>query len=513
MQNRMSNAQEQYAEQSEQPDIKEHHIELTDPNANSGTSTEIVSDHEKLTHAISHIGSRIGELSMNIIDTSGTVGDVATDLSNNAAAFSSLLSSIEKVTDTNTQITSVVENATAIACSVQEGLGESTASVEAIFTSAANDISAMAISAKSVNSEFEGVTQKITQVQGFSHGIQKIATETQMLAINAGIMAARAGDAGKGFGIVADAIRELAIQTATVSKDINQQLEALTSTVSNLVKHGEKNSQLAEEAKLRTGKIDEEFARFREFGKQVETLTNSINEISAPIAQNVEVCSWTADTMRDLDDEAKQNAAALLNTSTKFESLVSFTEEMILLIEESGIETEDTPIIQHCISQAHIVASLFEAAIDEGTITLSDLFDEHYKPVVGTNPEQVTTNFSNLTDILLPPIQEAFLEIDPRIAFCAAVDRNGYLPTHNNKYSKPQTSDPIWNAANCRNKRLFNDRTGFAAGRNTNPFLLQTYRRDMGGATFTMMKDLSAPIYVKGQHWGGLRVGFNITQT
>lgn len=499
----MSNAQEQYADQLGPPKAEIQPIELIE-NDNAGSN-------EKLTHAITHVGSRIGELSMNIVDTSGTVGDVAADLSNNATAFNSLLSSIEKVTDTNTQITTVVENVTAIASHVKEGLGESTASVEAIFTNTTNDIGAMADSAKSVNTEFEGVTQKITQVQGFSEGIQKIATETQMLAINAGIMAARAGDAGKGFGIVADSIRELAVQTATVSKDINQQLDALTKTVLNLVKHGEKNAKLAEEAKLRTSKIDEEFSRFREFGTQVETLTNSINEISAPIAQNVEVCSWTADTMRDLDEEAKRNAAALSNTSTKFESLVSFTEEMILLIEQSGIETEDTPIIQHCISQAKIVADLFESAVDSGTITISDLFDENYKPIPGTNPEQVTTNFSRLTDTLLPKIQEAFLEIDPRVAFCAAVDRNGYLPTHNNKYSKPQTSDPVWNAANCRNKRLFNDRTGFAAGRNTQPFLLQTYRRDMGGATFTLMKDLSAPIYVKGQHWGGLRVGFNIS--
>ena len=46
--------------------------------------------------------------------------------------------------------------------------------------------------------------------------------------------------------------------------------------------------------------------------------------------------------------------------------------------------------------------------------------------------------------------------------FCAAVDRNGYLPVHNAVFSKPQGSDPTWNNANCRNRRLFNDRTGLA---------------------------------------------------
>jgi hypothetical protein len=51
-------------------------------------------------------------------------------------------------------------------------------------------------------------------------------------------------------------------------------------------------------------------------------------------------------------------------------------------------------------------------------------------------------------------------------------------------------------------------RTEVAATRNQNKFLLQTYRRDMGGGNFVLMKDLSAPIWVNGKHWGALRVGY-----
>ena len=55
---------------------------------------------------------------------------------------------------------------------------------------------------------------------------------------------------------------------------------------------------------------------------------------------------------------------------------------------------------------------------------------------------------------------------------------------------------------------MFNDRVGLAAGRNQEDFLLQAYRRDMGGGNFTMMKDISALIMVQGRHWGGLRVAY-----
>ncbi len=92
--------------------------------------------------------------------------------------------------------------------------------------------------------------------------------------------------------------------------------------------------------------------------------------------------------------------------------------------------------------------------------------------------------------------------------FCVAWARNGYLPTHNPDYRRPQGRDPVWNTAHCRNRRIFNDRAVQRVGRNTKPFLLQTYRRDMGGGVFALLKDLSAPIYVRGRHWGAFRMGY-----
>jgi len=110
---------------------------------------------------------------------------------------------------------------------------------------------------------------------------------------------------------------------------------------------------------------------------------------------------------------------------------------------------------------------------------------------------------------VLPAIQEPILERNPGITFAIAVDRNGYVATHNRKYNQPQRSgDVVWNTANSRYRRIFNDRTGLASARNERPFLLQTYRRDMGGGNFVLMKDVSSPIYVRGRHWGAFRVGF-----
>ena len=142
---------------------------------------------------------------------------------------------------------------------------------------------------------------------------------------------------------------------------------------------------------------------------------------------------------------------------------------------------------------------------------LDQLMDEKYREIPGTDPKQYLTDYVEFTDRILPPIQDPIQKIDPRIVFCVAWAKGGYLPTHNPNYRLPQGHDPVWNNANCRNRRLFNDRAVKKVAANTKPFLLQTYRRDMGGGNFVLMKDLSSPIRVRGRHWGAFRMGFRPT--
>lgn len=66
----------------------------------------------------------------------------------------------------------------------------------------------------------------------------------------------------------------------------------------------------------------------------------------------------------------------------------------------------------------------------------------------------------------------------------------------------------MWNAAHCRNRRIFKDRAVQKVARSSKPFLLQTCRRDMGGGNVVLMTDLSSPIWVRGQHWGAFRIGY-----
>ncbi|MGX7742351.1 methyl-accepting chemotaxis protein [Rhodopseudomonas parapalustris] len=176
-----------------------------------------------------------------------------------------------------------------------------------------------------------------------------------------------------------------------------------------------------------------------------------------------------------------------------------------------AIRDENTEFVTRAIEAGHELARIFERGIASGALTLEQMFDENYVEIPGTDPKQYRTQYLDWADGALPSFQEAFLAKDPRMAFCVMIDRNGYLPVHNKLYSQPQRpGDIAFNTANARNRRMFNDPAGLAAGRNTRSFLIQSYARDMGGGQTVMMREIDVPVRVRSRHWGGFRTAYKL---
>src|SRR5579863_7491408 len=175
----------------------------------------------------------------------------------------------------------------------------------------------------------------------------------------------------------------------------------------------------------------------------------------------------------------------------------------------ASIREEHREFISRAVDAANQVTGALEKLINTGKLTQDALFDNDYVPIEGTDPIQHRTRFLSAVDEVLPSIQEPLLARDPRMIFCAAVDRNGYLPVHNRKYSLAQRSgETLWNTVNARNRRIFDDRAGLAAGRSVRPYLIQVYPRDMGNGLTIIMREIVAPIRVFGKHWGGFRTAY-----
>lgn len=176
-----------------------------------------------------------------------------------------------------------------------------------------------------------------------------------------------------------------------------------------------------------------------------------------------------------------------------------------------SIREDNSEFVARALESAKKITQIVEGALRMGHIKTGDIFDTEYAPIPGTDPQQFSTRALGWLEKVLPDILEPLLATDARMTFCAAVDRNGYLPVHNRIYSQPQRpSDATWNQANCRNRRIFDDRAGLAAARNTRAYLIQSYPRDMGNGTIVMMREIDVPLRFNGAHWGALRTAYKL---
>jgi methyl-accepting chemotaxis protein len=346
-----------------------------------------------------------------------------------------------------------------------------------------------------VGTGVSGIVATLREVSDAAGAITKIALQTRLVAFNASVEAKRAGEAGRGFAVVADAVKDLAAKVESSSKQIMGTVATLDARIDALSREIRAPGDGAAQT---TGG----------FHRALAEVQHGVASINGAAAQSRGICVELNAQMTAVQSELRRTSQTLDNAFGRSESFLKMSENLIELLSRCGIETEDTPFIAAVQEAAVQLSQLLEGAVRTSVITMADLFDEQYRPIPHTNPQQHLTRFVEITDRLFPQVQERLLELSPKVVFACAADRNGYIPTHNKKYSHPQRGDLLWDTANSRYRRIFNDRTGLASARNQRPFLLQTYRRDMGGANFVVVKEAAAPISVNGRHWGGVRMGF-----
>ncbi len=478
------------------------------PGFGKGEISMLASEFNRLIGSLATI---IGKVLFN----SSQVGNASGDLSQQSTRVAAgSRAQREAALATASAMAELTENMNQVSRRASEtaGISEAASKLSAegmtIVRDAAAEMERIAASVTKSANVVCALGERTRAISGIVQTIREIADQTNLLALNAAIEAARAGEQGRGFAVVADEVRKLAERTAHATGEISQMIGAIQAETESAISSIEagtgqarNGAELASRAAVALERINN---GARETMEKVEAIARAVSHQSTAgqsIAANVQTIREMAET-NDATIAAAQAAVDQVHCLAENVSEIS----NVFKLGGAGEQAMATHVrMPEIVAQAALAAGrLFEQAIDSRAISLDDLFDENYRPIPNTKPQKYKTRFDDFADQALPSLQEGLLGQHKWLTYALCTDRRGYIPTHNRKFSQPLTGNEQVDMVNNRTKRIFDDPVGKRCGSHEQTFLLQTYRRDTG----EVLHDISAPIYVKGRHWGGFRIGY-----
>ena len=270
---------------------------------------ELASNMTETASAVNQISANIDGVKQQAMTQAASVTETAATVEEIVRTIKQLNNSIETQAASVAQSSSSVEEMVANIASIGQTLGKTDEVIKSLTTATGDGKATLVTS--------NAVTQKIAEESGSlmeaSSVIQHIASQTNLLAMNAAIEAAHAGEAGKGFAVVADEIRKLAEESSIQGKTITTTLKMLSGEIESLSASSKTVEAkfnaiftLAEQVKEMSARLTEAMREQENGSKEVLTAIKSINTVTVEVQAGSEEMlkggEGVAAEMRKLDD-------------------------------------------------------------------------------------------------------------------------------------------------------------------------------------------------------------------
>lgn len=339
------------------------------------TSEQLSANSEQVFNATQNVSGAIEEIAKGATKQVNFVGNTMETVSQVKTAIEQIASgATEQASHTN----STAQMVNLMAGSIQEiTTGAQTVSVSAEKTKKAadNGEQAVNITISGMNNIKEKVFEtanKIKELGDHSHQIGEIiqviddiAEQTNLLALNAAIEAARAGEHGKGFAVVADEVRKLAERSSKATKEIADlitNIQSLTLTAVDAMDQGTKEVEYGVQLALGAGNA------LKEISGNIEETYEQVQHISVAAEEILTTSNHVVNAINNVSAITEENTASTEQVSAASYQVSSCIEQLASIAEQSSVGTEEVSA-----SIEEVTASVAEIA--SSSKILADMTD------------------------------------------------------------------------------------------------------------------------------------------
>ena len=263
---------------------------------------------------VGHVTGAISELRTVEVALSEATKQQSDSVSSIAATMEQVSNSIDQVAETATEATKVAESARAVSTHAQNIVNDTLAEITHISKSVTE-----------ASQQIVVLSQRSNEISGIVKVIKEIADQTNLLALNAAIEAARAGEQGRGFAVVADEVRKLAERTGSATIEISQLIEAIQQETGNTV---QKMNVSKEHADLGLKLANDAGKALEEVSAGISSSDLRAKETSQATREQSIAVQGIATNLEKISQLAEQNNTTMMSTSQVSKKLQALVETL-----------------------------------------------------------------------------------------------------------------------------------------------------------------------------------------